>query len=306
MIELLTGENDFELTKKVAQLKADFDGQAERYDAADLTPEKQADIFAGQTLFAIKRMVLIDTPSANQELWQNLPTWAERLSDDTQLILVEAKPDKRTSTYKWLRKNANVLEFALLDERDMNGITKWVETYAKQSNIELTTHQARRLVGRAGANQWALAHAIDKLGLLPTITDDWIDDILEPRTLESVFALFETALNGDTERLSDMLEGLRRTEEPYRVFGLIISQALQLTALIYGEGNVSRVVADTGAKSSYPFQKLAPYAARLNKHQAGKLIRLLADGDKRLKSSDADPWMVLESSLVQIASLVKQ
>jgi DNA polymerase III delta subunit len=304
VIELLTGENDFELTKKVAQLKADFDGRAERYDGADLTLEKLVDIFAGQTIFALKRLVVIDTPSASADLWQNISVWSDRLSDDTRLVLVEPKLDKRTSTYKWLNKHAAVQQFDIIDDRDTATITKWVEGYAKRSNVGLTSHQARRIAGRAGADQWAIAHAVDKLALLPAITDEWIDDVLEPKTTESVFALFETALSGDTKRLSAMLDVLHRDEEPYRIFGLISSQVLQLAALVFGDGNVSRVASDTAAKSSYPFQKLAPYANRLNKRQAGEMVRMLAEGDKRLKSSDADPWVVLESSLIQVATLV--
>lgn len=303
MIILLTGENDFELTKKIAQLKTQFDGRAERYDAADLTTEQLADIFAGQTLFAMKRLVVIDQPSTNPELWQNIPAWNDRLSDDTELVLVEPKPDKRTSTYKWLQKNADITTFDLIDPRDTTRLVQWIETYAKQHSVALTTHQARRLAARAGGRQWELAHAIDKLALLPVVSDEWIDDLVEPHPSESVFALFETALNGDVERLAESVGRLRQTEEPYRLFGLMVAQGLQLATLVYGNGNVSKVAADTGAKSSYPLQKLAPHANRMNKRQAAALVKLLADADMRLKSSDADPWIVLENCLTRVASL---
>ena len=302
MIILLTGGNDFELTKKVAQLRASFDGEAERYDAADLTNEKLADIFAGQTLFALKRLIVIDTPSTNANLWQDLPAWADRLSEDTALVLVEPKPDKRTSTYKWLKKHADVQEFTTLDERDATGAARWVEAYAKGKATKLTAQQARRIAERAGSDQWVLAEAVDKLSLLDEVTDQWIDDIVEPHPNESVFALFETALNGDTARLHDMLTTLRLSEDPYRIFGLITSQGLQLAALVYGEGNIGKVASDIGAKSSYPLQKLAPYAGRMGRRQAGELIRSLAEADTRLKSSDADPWLVLESTLALAAS----
>lgn len=303
MIRLLTGENDFELTKKVAQLKTDFDGAAERYDAADLSAEQLADIFAGQTLFAMKRLVIIDQPSMNAELWQNLSVWNDRLSGDTNLILIEQKPDKRTSAYKWLQKHADIQTFELIDPRDTNKAVQWVERYAERHGVGITAHQARRLAARAGGRQWELAHAIDKLALLDSVTDEWIDDVVDEHPSESVFALFETALSGDMERLAQSLERLRQTEEPYRLFGLMVAQGLQLAVLVYGNGNAAKVAADTGAKSSYPLQKLAPHANRMNKRQASGLIKLLADADIRLKSSDADPWIVLENCLTQVASL---
>lgn len=306
MIRLLCGDNDFELTKSIAQLRADFDGRAERYDGAELTREQLADLFAGQTLFATKRLVIIDAPSTNSELWPNMASWAERLSSDTELVLVEPKPDKRTSTYKWLKKNADVREYKLLDGRDARSIVTWIEAYASQKDVALTSHQARRLAARAGTNQWELAHAVDKLSLLDVVTDAWIDDIVEPSPTENVFALFETVLHGDVRRISDMLARLRLTEEPYRLLGLINSQALQLAVLTYGDGDVSRVAADTAAKSSYPYQKLAPYAARLSKAKVKEMLELLAASDMRLKTSDATPWLVLERTLAGMASIVNR
>lgn len=303
MITVFSGENDYELTKKVAQLKADFDGTAERYDANELSKEQLADIFAGQTLFSTARLVILDASSTNPDLWANIADWVGRLSDDTQMVLVEPKLDKRTSTYKWLKKNAQILEFSTFDPRDMRGLTQWIDTYAKQKHVPLTGPQSRRLAERAGANQWELAHAIDKLALAGGVTDQWIDDVTQASPTENVFALFETVLNGDVERLQAMLQTLKLSEDPYRMFGLINSQGLQLAVLTYGDGDVAKVTADTGASSSYPYQKLAPFAVRLTKGQARKMIALLAVSDMRLKTSDADPWLVLESTLAQMASL---
>lgn len=297
MIRLLCGENDFELTRRVNQLKREFDGAAERYDGADLTAGQLADIFAGQTLFSLKRMILLDNPSACSELWQNLETWLGRVSSDTELVLVEPKPDKRTAAYKWLKKNVEVEEFTPLSDRDMNKVLAWMEAYASARKLSLTSAQAKRLVQRGGFNQWELAQAIDKLSLVGKVTDDWIDNVIAQSPTESAFALFETALSGDNKRLGEILADLRRVEDPYRVFGLINSQLIQLVVLVHGDGDVSRVASDTGAKSSYPFQKLAPYAKRLTKQKAAELLEIFAQADMRLKSSDADPWLLIEVSL---------
>jgi DNA polymerase III subunit delta len=302
MIRLLCGDNDFELTRRVRQLMRQFEGEAERYDAADVTSEQLADIFAGQTLFSIKRLIVLDTPSASSELWQNISLWAERLSGDTELVLIEPKPDKRISAYKWLKKQATIEEFQPMTERDTGKLLAWLEAYASARKISLTAAQARRLLTRGGADQWALAQAVDKLSLAGEVTDVWIDDVIEQTPAESVFALFETALNGDTKRLTEIMHDLRKTEDPYRVFGLVNSQFIQLITLVYGEGDVSKVAADTGAKSSYPLQKLAPYAGRISKSQAKILLEIFASADIRLKTSDADPWLVLENALARTVS----
>lgn len=301
MIRLLCGENDFELTRRLAQLKREFQGMPERYDGAELTSEQLADIFAGQTLFSLKRMILVDNPSACSDLWQQLEVWLARVSNDTELVLIEPKPDKRTTAYKWLKKNVTVEEFLPMSDRDTGKVLAWMEAYVSARNLSLTSAQARRLVQRGGINQWELAQAIDKLSLAGEVNDEWIDAVIEQSPTESVFALFETALNGDTKRLAEILADLRRTEDPYRVFGLVNSQLIQLAVLVYGGGDVAKVAADTGAKSSYPLQKLAPYANRLSKQQMGELVDIFARADTRLKTSDANPWVLLENSLIKIS-----
>lgn len=306
MITLLCGDNDYELTKKVAQLRADFDGPSERFDASELTNEQLADIFAGQSLFAAARLMIIDTPSAHTDFWKNIDQWATRLSDDTHVVLIEPKPDKRTSSYKWLKKNVTVQEFAAFDERDTHGLLSWLEQYAKERSVSVTPAQGRRLIDRAGTNQWELAHAIDKLAHAGEVTDQWIDDATHATPSENVFALFDAVLAGDVQRIQTMIATLQLTEEPYRLLGLINSQALQLAVLTYGDANVSRVATDTAAKSSYPYQKLAPHAARLSKSQTKEMLELLAASDIRLKSSDATPWLVLERTLAGMASILSR
>jgi DNA polymerase III delta subunit len=303
VITLLCGDNDYELTKKVAQLKTGSKGSVERFDASDLNREQLADIFAGQTLFATSRMILLDNPSGNTDLWQELPTWVERLDDATEIILIESKPDKRTSTYKWLKKNAEVQEYSQPDD---HALTPWVATYANEHGVRLTSAQTRRLIDRAGTDQWELAHAIDKLSLAGEVSDQWIDDVTQLSPNQNVFALFEIVLNGDRTRLAEAIVALKATEEPYRVLALINTQALQLAALVYGDGNASKVAADLGAKSAYPYQKLTPYATRLSKGQAKRMLEVLAASDIRLKSSDAGPWLVLENTLARLASLMSE
>jgi DNA polymerase III delta subunit len=303
VITLLCGDNDYELTKKVAQLKTGFTGTVERFDAPELSREQLADIFAGQTLFATNRMILLDNPSGNTDLWQELPTWVERLDGATEILLIESKPDKRTSTYKWLKKNAEVQEYSQPDD---HALATWVATYANEHGVRLTSAQTRRLIDRAGTDQWELAHAIDKLSLAGEVSDQWIDDVTQLSPNQNVFALFEIVLNGDRTRLAEAIVALKATEEPYRVLALINAQALQLAALVYGDGNASKVAADLGAKSAYPYQKLTPYATRLSKGQAKRMLEALASSDIRLKSSDAGPWLVLENTLARLASLMSE
>lgn len=302
MITLLTGENSFEIEQALGKLKADFDGRPEIVDGAELEIRQLPDLLMGVTLFADKRLVIVKSLSENKAIWADLSVWLERLSDDIHLVLVEPKPDKRTKTYKDLQKVANVHEFKSWSQRDVNLAEKWVSSQAAALGTKLDTKTVRSLVQRVGVDQWALYHALQKLALAGEITPAVIEDIIEPSPSENVFNLFEAALKGDSKKVEAMIETLELTEDPYQVFGLLSGQAFQLAALAVSDQPVAMVAGDLGA---HPFalSKLAPYAKKLNKPGVKKVIQIFVEADDSLKTSAAEPWMIIERALIKTSTI---
>ena len=111
MITLLVGDNSFEIRRALDHIIESFDGQVEKVDGSTLEVKQLPDLLMGATLFAEKRLVVIKDLSENTGLWTTLVDWLPRLSEDTHLVLVEEKPDKRTKTFKELQKIAKVKEF---------------------------------------------------------------------------------------------------------------------------------------------------------------------------------------------------
>lgn len=300
MIELLTGENAFELSRASKKRVHAFDGESEHYDGSELTGSQLADIVGGQTLFASSRLAIINRLSENSQLWQDLPKWLERATDSTHLVLAEPKPDKRTATYKWLKKHATVEEFPVWTAHDANRAEEWLRVEAKAMGVNLTHQVARLLIARVGLDQWQLYHALQKIALLEQIDEDAVTAITDARPDENVFELFDTALRGDGARLAAMLRQLEQTEDPYRVFGLLSGQVVQLAALALGKRNGHDVAGDLGA-SPFMLNKLSIHAARLSTAQVRQLLKLAAHADARLKSTPAEPWLLIEHMLSSIS-----
>jgi DNA polymerase III delta subunit len=299
-MEVFIGENSFALEQALSDRKAEFGGAVEQFDGAELSSADLLDIFAGQTLFADKRLVIIKEPSECQELWSQLEKWVAMVPETTRIILVEPKPDKRTATYKWLQKHAAVRSFDALTGRDRQKLSGWLATYAAQKGVRLSPMQRDRLVERAGGDQWRLHHAVEKLSLMPAVTDELIEEVLPAETTENVFTLLETALSGDAAGLQAKIAVLRRTEDAYRVFGLLSSQVLQLNLLVHAGGQVQRVAQDAGLRP-FMLERLAAFAARLSTDTVRGMVQLFAKSDRRLKSTDAEPWLVVETTLQAIA-----
>jgi DNA polymerase III delta subunit len=301
MITLLTGENSFELQSALNDLRASFDGEIVEVDGSELELRSLPDLLMGVSLFSTKRMVVIRNLSDNKFLWTGFVDWIPRLSDDVQLVLVEPKPDKRMLTYKELKKIGDVREYPVWTERDTSKAEQWVSEEATRQGIALDKKNTQLLVRRVGVEQWQLFHALEKLFFVDEITTEVIEDVIDAQPNENVFNLFETALSGNTTKLIDMLQTLELSQDPYALFGLLSGQAFQLAAVAVASPEDS-VAKDFGVHP-YVVSRLSSIAKKRGRAGARKIIAAFARADDDLKVSKADPWLLIETALLTVASL---
>lgn len=299
MITLLTGENSFEMHEATQALVAAFDGRAERIDGSTLELRQLPDLLMGGTLFADKRLVIISELSANSSLWQKLPEWLARVSDDVHLVFIEQKPDKRTTAFKALKAAAQVKEFPLWSDRDQLKAERWLEDRAKARAIALDKKSVHHIVSRVGMDQWLLANALEMVGLLDEVTPDAINQTIIANPSENVFELFETALSGDRALLRDSLRTLELQEDPYAIFALLSSQAFSLAAVAYADDNQN--AQKDFAIHPFVASKLERHAKRLGKPAVQRLMRQFAQTDADMKISKAEPWLLIERLLFELA-----
>lgn len=299
MITLLTGDNSFEISEALRSLVTAFDGRAEKIDGATLELRDLPDLLMGSTLFAEKRLVIIRDLSQNSAVWDKLPEWLPRLSDDIHLVLVDEKPDKRKVAYKELKKIADVKEFLAWGDRDRSLAENWVEKRAKSLNITLDKKLAHQIVERVGLDQWQLAQALEKLSLLDEITPETVTATIDASPSENVFQLFETALEGRTREVHDMIRTLELTEEPYKLFALLSSQAFQLAAV--ANAQESDNPSKDFAIHPYVASKLSRHAKKIGKSGTMKILKSFAKADADLKMSRGEPWLQIEQTLLTIA-----
>lgn len=298
MITVLTGDNNFELTQALQKLVQGFDGDVTRADGGEVSYEKLIDLTSSLSLFAEKRMVVLRELSTNKSVWQQFGDSLDRVSDDTHVVLVEPSLDKRTATYKRLQKIADVRAYAVWGDRDVMQVEKWATEEAKWQGVELDRKLASLLVARVGLDQWQLYHAIEKLAVLDKVTEQKIEEIIEANPSENVFNLLEAALRGDSKKIVQMIGTLQSSQDPYMTFGLLSGQVFQLAALAVADKPSAEVAKDIGAHP-YALGKLAPHAKKLGHSGAKKIVVIFADVDAAMKSTAADPWLLIEKALVK-------
>jgi DNA polymerase-3 subunit delta len=301
MITLLIGENSFEIERTLAEITNGFAGDVEKIDSGKLQLAQLPDILMGISLFATNRVIIIRNLSENKPIWSVFGDWISRISDDIHLVLIESKPDKRTSTYKSLKDNVVIREFQSWTDRDVAKAEKWVIAEAKGQGFSVDAKSAQLLVRRIGVDQWQLFHALEKLALVDFISADVINNVIEPNLSENVFELFETSLRGDIKTLKSMLRILEQSEDVFRLFALLSTQVFQLTAVMSAEKS-DNVTKDFGIHP-YVVQKLEVVAKRLGKNTISKIVKIFAESDDDMKISKAEPWLLLERALLKVASL---
>ena len=299
MITLLTGDNSFELREALQAIVGAFDGRAERFDGQSVELHQLPDLLMGGTLFAEKRLVIITDLSTNSALWQKLSDWLPRVSDDVHLVLVDEKPDKRTSSFKALKAAAEVREFPLWSDRDTYKAEQWLEARAKVQQVVLDKKSIRHIIDRAGMDQWKLAQAIDTLSLFDEITTEVINQSIIANPQENIFELFEIAVSGNRAELQHILKTLELQEDPYATFALLSSQVFSLAAVTYAD-NTQNPQKDFAI---HPFvaSKLARHGQRLGKQKVANIVRHFAQTDADMKISKAEPWLLIERLLFDLA-----
>jgi len=301
MITVLTGENTFEIARTLQAIEASFAGEVEKVDGSELELKRLPDLIMGGTLFATKRLVIIKQLSENKVIWPEFSDWLPRVSDDIQLVLVEAKLDKRTKTYKDLQKAATIMEYSVWSERDSLKAEQWVAGEARALGCEMDNTSVRLLVQRVGPDQWLLHQALQKLVVVDRVTPDVIMDLIDANPVENVFEIFEAALRGNADKVHDMMRTLELTEDPYRLSGLLSGQAFQLAALAVGGDKPSAEVAKDLGVHPYALGKLVSYARKLGRTGAKKVVAAFVEADAGMKTSATDPWLLLERALVKVA-----
>jgi len=298
MITLLTGPNTYATAQAVRAKTQAFSGEVETYDASELEPRNLPDLFMGATLFSPNRLVILRSVSANKTIWTELEQWIERVPDETEIVLVDNAPDKRTKTYKQLQKHATIKEHAELSEPEL---VSWLQTHARQSEVELPPDVVRYLISYVGHDQWRLRSELEKLLLAEKpITRELIQDIAEPYPEATAFELLDSVFSGNEKRVHELIALLREREDPYQFFGLLSSQVLALLAItVAGSRRSDDIARDMGL---HPFvvRKLSIVANKLGKRSVEMLVDRLAHADERIKTTGVDPWRQLEITILSI------
>lgn len=301
MIYLVYGDNDFLKRQAVAEISR---GQVvSRYDGETMDEAQLRDVLFGVSLFEADNIVLITGISENSVLWPKLSDILITETDKT-IVFIEPKLDKRTKTFKWLTKNAKSKEFLQFTDYQRSGLINWLIIRAKELGVSLSLAQLDYIVDRLGFDQSRLDNFINQLTFATKIDDKLLEDMLPMPRSESVFGLFESALDGNIAKIQSTVRYLEQDsgeDGAFMTMGLLASQAVNLTALVLSRGDSDRVITDFGV-SQYALGGLAKFARRISHQQLRSIVQILHRADIQMRSTGTSRWLLIEVALIEIAN----
>jgi len=140
--------------------------------------------------------------------------------------------------------------------------------------------------GRQLIDQQVMATAVQALAGLENVDDAAIATVMPQTSHGTVFDILNYALNGEREKVHELMLQLRRQDEALAVYPSLMSQWVQLVQI--------SLVGERGAEElgihPYVAQKLSRLARGLRRDQLKQITVLGARLDADMKRSAIEPW----------------
>lgn len=306
MIITLAGTNSFSLGNELRKLTTEYvkiqgDMGLERLDGEEASFERIQEALTSLPFLATSKMVVLKKPSANKLFVQNAERLLLELPETTTLILVEPKPDKRSSYYKFIKKSTDYHEF---NEHDNQGLAKWLMSAAAAQGGSISQADASYMVDRLGLNQQMLNSELEKLLLYnKSITRQAIDLLTERTPQSTIFELIEAAFAGNNQRTMHIYNEQRAQKvEPPQIIAMLTWQLHILALVKTAEQRSPQAIASAAKLSPYVVQKSAIIARRLGAQKLKDDIKKLLALDLRLKKETVNADDALTSYLLHLSN----
>jgi DNA polymerase-3 subunit delta len=305
MVITITGANGFgvkrELDGLVAAFLREHDAMGlERVDGEEAEFDRLSEALTSLPFLATKKLVVVRNGSSNKQFVEKAKELLEGLPETTDLVLVEAKLDKRGAYYKMLKKDTDFREFA---ELDINGLSRWLVDVAQAAGGSLSPADARFLVDRVGLNQQLLENEINKILLKSAeIKRADIELLTEPTPQSTVFELLEAAFAGNAKRAM-ALYGEQRAQkvEPQQIIAMLAWQLHVVAVAKAGGKRPADQVAKESKLNPYVLKKSSSIARGLSLAELKALVADLLMIDRRLKRESIDADEAVQNYLLRIA-----
>lgn len=306
-VTTITGENDFLRQQQLDAVVSTFlaepshDHMAiERLDGEGASLEQLRDSVSGLSLFSEDKLVILRSGSALKAFAEAPQKVLQDIADNTDVVLLEPKLDKRTTYYKYLKKNTKFVQCDALDGRQLS---QWITEVVKENAGTISSADSQLLVDRVGLDQQQLYSEITKLvAYNPHITKDSITLLTDLSPQGTMFELLDAAFAGKPQKAMALYQAQRQQKlEPLAIVGMLAWQIHIVAVVQAGKGRDDSTIAKDAGINPYVVRKSRAVAQRLSQTQLKKLVQRLLKLDIDLKSKTLNPDDVVSQFILELS-----
>lgn len=204
------------------------------------------------------------------------------------LFTYNGTPDKRKSLYKYLSKNATVVDANIAE----NELRRWLIVTARRNGLTLTPELAELLIQVSGSDMYTLLNELKKLssvGAQPTKNEILM---YASRTTEySVFLIHDHMMRNEIPEAFNLLSQVKQTEKTLIPLVSLLANKFHLMYTL-------KCISESGISpdEAILLVKAHPYAAKIalkesrsfSKYTLSRALKLLSNCDYSLKSGGPD------------------
>tara|TARA_B100000029_G_scaffold516666_1_gene632445 strand:- start:7637 stop:8620 length:984 start_codon:yes stop_codon:yes gene_type:complete len=201
------------------------------------------------------------------------------------------------------KKNIQIF-FELLPKNFKNSpdLEKYILNMLTVANYKFSKNIARKILNQVGFNLAAIDQSIETLKMLgheKKEIDEEMIPYLPKNSQSTVFKIVDFLVEKKTIEAKNLALDLKRNgEDPFSVLGWMTQEWKRLALAKNGNNDILKK--DLGPTMLWKSTKLASKAKSIPEKKISKGFRLLSKADLDLKSSDVDPWIIIDSLIYNL------
>ena len=274
-----------------------------KFSGTKINPADIMDMAQTSPFFAERRVIVAEDTGFFKKAPEGLADFMKTLPSTTCLIFIEKAVDKRSTTYKAVKKAGYPAEFK---KQTTDTLKKWILGKVGQENSQITAGAVNALLLKVGEDMETLDRELEKLFSYTlkrgAITENDVEAITTSYPEDQIFRMLDALTQKQQKTVflyyHDMLA---LKEPPMKIFALLIRQyriVYHVKGLVYERRNDSEIAKIAGIP---PFT-VSKYRRMAKIYSAKDLLGILneaAEYDEAIKTGKIKDTLAVELFLMK-------
>lgn len=276
------------------------------YEGKDIRPGELVDLAETLPFFAERRVILVQDSGFFKNSCEILSDYLSEVNQSTSFIFVESEVDKRSKTYKAIRKYGSVVEFARQNEAL---IAKWILGRIGKENKKITKSVLRLFLERTGLDMDRIDRELEKLLCYTlereVITEEDVEAVVTEQTENKIFEMVDAIVVHNQKKALDLYYDLLALKEaPMRILFLIVRQFRILLEVkeLTNQGYTGFDIAGKIKIPEFAVRKNQSQAKRFSQERILMALKEGAETEEKVKTGELNDQIAVEIFIVKYAA----